>query len=166
MPSIRLRKATALDFDAIVALNAVEVRHTSPMDARRLRELDALACYHKVATLDGKVAAFLFAMKNGCGYANQNFTWFADRYPSFLYIDRIVVTTTCQRQGLGSRLYHDLLDHARARGISIVACEYNILPPNQSSASFHHGFGFIEVGRQWLEHGSKQVSMQIAKVVP
>jgi hypothetical protein len=52
-----LRNAEPSGFDAIVRLNEAEVQHTSAMDVARLRELDALACYHKVACVDGTVAA-------------------------------------------------------------------------------------------------------------
>jgi len=57
MTPIAIRNAEASNFDTIVALNAAEVQHTSAMDRARLVELDALACYHKVACVDGTVAA-------------------------------------------------------------------------------------------------------------
>ena len=161
---IALRDADASDFGAVVALNLSEVSHTSPMDEARLRDLDAIACYHKVATVDGAVAAFLLAMKAGCGYVNENFEWFAARYTTFLYVDRIVVGSSYQGLGLGRLLYEDMFNYARSQGIAVVACEYNIVPPNEPSRMFHDKFGFREVGSQWLGNGSKQVSLQVAQV--
>jgi predicted GNAT superfamily acetyltransferase len=163
MKEIVLRDADAADFAAVVALNAAEVRHTSPMDEARLRHLDALARYHKVATVDGAVAAFILAMEDGCGYANENFEWFAARYDAFLYVDRIVVGSDHQGWRLGTLLYQDLFDYARSNGIATIACEYNLVPPNEPSRIFHDKFGFHEVGSQWLGDGAKQVSLQVAK---
>lgn len=163
MKEFTLRDADDADFAAVVALNAAEVRHTSPMDEARLRHLDDLAGYHKVATVDGAVATFLLVMKDGCGYANENFEWFAARYDAFLYVDRIVVGSDHQGLRLGTLLYQGLFDYARDHGISIIACEYNLVPPNESSCRFHDKFGFHEVGSQWLGDGARQVSLQVAK---
>jgi len=163
MTDIAIRDADETDFEAVLALNLSEVRHTSPMDAARLRHLDAIASYHKVVTVDGTVAAFLLAMKDGCGYVNENFEWFAARFKTFLYVDRIVVGDGYRGLGLGARLYKHMFDHARAHGIATIACEYNMVPPNQASRVFHDKFGFHEVGRQWLGQGSKQVSLQVAQ---
>lgn len=162
MAAIILRDADASDFDAVVALNLGEVKHTSPMDATRLCQLDGLAAYHKVAVVDGEVAAFLLAMRDGCGYVNDNFGWFAARFATFLYADRIVVGAAHQGLGLGTQLYRDIFAYARSVGIPTIACEYNIVPPNEPSRAFHARFGFREVGRQWLNQGAKQVSLQIA----
>lgn len=159
-----LRDAVAGDVDAIVALNAADVAHTSAMDAARLRDLDALAAYHRVATVDGEVAGFLLAMAEDSGYANDNFGWFAARWRGFVYVDRIVVDGRHRGLGLGSRLYADLFAFARARGAARIACEYNVTPPNEPSRRFHDRFGFHEVGRQWLDGGAKQVSLQIAEL--
>lgn len=163
MKDIAIRGADEADFPSVVALNAAEAQHTSPMDEARLRHLDGLSGYHKVATVDGAVANFLLVMQNGCGYANENFEWFAARYDSFLYVDRIVVGSGFQGLRLGTLLYQDLFDHARARGIATIACEYNLVPPNEPSRRFHDKFGFREVGSQWLGGGAKQVSLQVAK---
>jgi predicted GNAT superfamily acetyltransferase len=158
-----IRDAVEADFGVIVGLNHAEVRHTSPMDEARLRYLDSMARYHKVATVDGVVTAFLLAMRDGCGYVNDNFEWFAARFETFLYVDRLVVGQAHQGLRLGTLLYNDLFRYARTNGIAIIACEYNIVPPNEPSRIFHGKFGFREIGTQWLENGSKQVSLQVAE---
>lgn len=158
----RLRDATAADFPRIVALNAAEVQHTSAMDEARLRWLHARAACHRVACVDGAVAAFLLAFRDGADYPNPNFGWFSARYPRFLYVDRIVVDAGFGGRGLGSLLYRDVFAQARALGAAVVACEFNLVPPNAASAAFHARWGFGEVGRQWLDEGRKQVSLQVA----
>lgn len=157
-----IRDATTADFPRIVALNAAEVAHTSVMDAARLAALYDAACLHRVAEVDGGVAAFLLAFRDGAHYPNPNFDWFAARYPSFVYVDRVVVDARFNGRGIGSLLYRDLFDHARRTGAPVVTCEFNVVPPNEASARFHARRGFAEVGRQWLDQGRKQVSLQAA----
>lgn len=159
-----IRDANEGDIAAIVALNAAEVRHTSPMDADRTRVLASLSAYHRVADVEGRVAAFLLAMRAGADYRNDNFAWFAARYPDFLYVDRIVVDASVQGLRLGSALYGDLFAFARAQGIPRIVCEFNVVPPNEPSRLFHARHGFVEAGSQWLDGGRKQVSMQVAEL--
>ena len=162
MKNMSIRDSAEGDFPAIVELNAHEVQHTSSMDLERLRYLDSISACHKVATVDDEVAAFLLAMRDHCGYVNDNYEWFAARFPQFLYVDRIVVSSKFQRRRLGSMLYLDLFQQARANRIPVVTCEYNIVPPNGPSRIFHAKFGFREIGTQWIANGAKQVSMQAA----
>lgn len=159
-----IRDAGEGDDAAIVALNTAEVRHTSPMDADRLRQLASLSAYRPVAELDGRVVAFLLAMRAGADYRNDNFAWFTARYRDFLYVDRIVVDAAAQGHRLGSRLYAALFAFARERGIPRITCEFNVVPPNEPSRLFHARHGFVEAGRQWLDDGRKQVSMQVAEL--
>ena len=162
MQNVAIRHAGPADFEAICALNLAEVQHTSAMDVARLTELNAMSCYHKVASLEGVVSAFLLAMCDGSPYMNENFEWFSKRYERFIYVDRIVVSGASRGLRLGSRLYEDVFGHARSKAIPLVACEYNILPPNEPSRLFHEKFGFKEQGTLWLAKGTKQVSLQVA----
>jgi predicted GNAT superfamily acetyltransferase len=161
--SIEIRAAAPMDYEAICALNLAEVQHTSAMDVARLAKLDALSCYHRVASLDGNVLAFLLAMCNGSLYENENFEWFSRKYARFIYVDRVVVSAACRGQRLASRLYEDIFSRARLNGIPLVACEYNIVPLNEPSRWFHDKFGFKEQGTQWVANGTKKVSLQIAE---
>jgi predicted GNAT superfamily acetyltransferase len=158
-----IRDAVARDFEIICALNLSEVQHTSEMDMIRLAELNALSCYHKVACLDGVASAFLLAMCNGSPYKNENFDWFSRRYPRFIYVDRVVVSAAARGRRLGSLLYEDIFHYAKSYAIPRVACEYNIVPPNEPSRLFHDKFGFKEQGTQWVANGTKRVSLQVAE---
>jgi uncharacterized protein len=162
--SVVLRTAVPMDFESVCALNLTEVQQTSPMDAARLDELNAISCYHKVVSLDGIVSAFLLAVGSGAPYENENFEWFSHRYERFIYIDRVVVSSAARGLGLGSRLYQDVFRYARSKSIPLVACEYNIVPTNEPSRLFHDKLGFKEKGTQWVANGSKQVSLQIASL--
>ena len=166
MAAVILRDATAADAGRILALNDAEVAQTSAMDRARLDELTALACRFTVAEADGRVLAFLLAMDHAAGYDNDNFRWFAARYPRFAYVDRIVVDAAAAGMGIGGRLYRDLIAHARERDLERVVCEYNLEPPNPASKAFHDRFGFVEVGQQRVAGGTKLVSLQQLVLAP
>jgi uncharacterized protein len=164
MPAIHLRDVADDDLERIVALNAMFVQETSAMGIARLSELHALAFYHRVAVVDDEVVAFLLAMRDGAAYANDNYSWFSAHYDRFVYVDRIVVDTVASGHGIGRRLYDDLFAQSLAEDIGIVACEYNLEPPNPASKAFHDRFGLVEAGRQRIAGGSKLVSLQIAHI--
>ena len=125
--------------------------------------LDAQAAYHRVAVDDeGHIAAFLLAFREGADYDSPNYLWFAQRYPRFLYVDRIAVAQSQHGRGIGARLYRDLFGFARTHGVGTIACEFYRKPLNAASQAFHARFGFREVGTQWLPDVRKQVSLQVA----
>ena len=150
MHVLEIRDAIPADFAAICALNRLEVQYTSEMDLSRLEQLHSLA-------------AFILAMSAEAPYENANFSWFAHKFKSFLYIDRIVVSPQHRNAHLGSLLYNKVFHYAKDAGIPVVTCEYNLLPPNEPSRSFHERFGFKEQGGQWVAGGTKYVSLQAAE---
>lgn len=162
LKEIAIRDAHGEDYLSIVKLNDMAVEHTSPMDLERLSLLTSLAAYFRVAVSDGRVVAFLLAMKDGVPYHNDNYGWFTSRYKSFLYIDRVVVADEFQGCGIGTNLYSDIFSYARQEKIPYITCEINAVPPNEISAAFHARLGFSEVGSQWIGEGQKKVSMQTA----
>lgn len=91
-----------------------------------------------------EVAAFLLAMKDG--YIYENFEWFAARFTTFLHVDRIVVGSAYQGLKPGTLTYNDMFNYAKSNDIAIIACEYNMVPPNGPSRIFHGKVGFREVG--------------------
>jgi uncharacterized protein len=161
---IDLRNAGPDDFAAILALNAESVHFLSPLDAPRLQRLHAQAAYHRIVMVDGAVAAFLLALREGADYDSPNYRWFAQHYAQFLYIDRVVVAAARHASGLGARLYDDIIAFAASHGVAQLTCEFDLEPPNPASARFHARHGFCEVGRQWLGGGGKQVSLQAREV--
>lgn len=158
-----IRDVVESDFEGIVKLNETEVQQTSQMDLDRLRFLIQMSSYCKVATMDSQLAAFLIVLRESAPYENDNYRWFSSRFPSFLYVDRIVVGSDFAGQKIGSKLYSDMFEFARSQGLKTIACEYNIEPPNPASRTFHDKFGFKEVGTQWVAGGTKQVSLQAAE---
>jgi len=158
--STRIRDATEADHGAILALNLDAEALLSPMDAARLRVLEAAAAYHRVA--GEPVAAFLMAFREGADYDSPNYRWFSQRYERFLYVDRIAVAASARSAGLGGALYRDLFEFARAAGVPRIVCEYYSKPLNEASQRFHARHGFAEIGSQWLPERGKQVSYLLA----
>jgi uncharacterized protein len=157
-----IRNAVRNDYEAICALNLDVVEQTSPMDTGRLGDLANLASHFRVACVDGRIAAFVLAISSGAPYENSNFSWFGQRYARFVYIDRVVVASALRGRRLGSLLYQDLFRYACDNEIPFVTCEYNVVPSNEASRTFHDRFGFREQGTQWVANGTKRVSLQVA----
>lgn len=165
IPTTSLREFQPGDAARILELNAASVDKLSPLDAAALAALQAQAALARVATCDGDPCGFLIALREGTDYASPNYRWFAERYDAFLYIDRVVVDAACRGRGIARRLYADAFAHARAHGLELLACEYDVEPPNPASGALHAALGFHEAGRQRLAVG-KVVSLQVAPVMP
>ncbi len=153
-----IRNARVDDFPSIAALNAESEQYLSPMVEARLERLHGWAAYHRVIELDGSVAAFLLAFREGAGYDSPNYRWFSERYPSFVYIDRVVVAPAHRGNGLATSFYLDVFAFARKNDVATVTCEFDIDPPNEVSRRFHERLGFQEVGVS--SYNNKRVSMQ------
>ena len=161
---MQLRSAVTADFKALLALNDESVAYLSPLDEMRLTYLHGEAALHLVVEDHDAVTGFLVALREGSAYDSPNYVWFAERYERFLYVDRVVVASTAKSRGVGSMLYEELFAFAGRTAVPLVACEYDVEPPNAASERFHSRFGFREVGRQAVSGGRKVVSLQVAEM--
>ena len=96
-------------------------------------------------------------------YNSVNYKWFENKYNSFIYIDRIVISSKYQNMGFGSLFYDDLKNKFK-NCYDFLTCEINIMPSNDVSLKFHKKYGFKEVGQQSTESGKKIVSMQLLSI--
>jgi predicted GNAT superfamily acetyltransferase len=110
--------------------------------------------------------AFLLALDQGASYDSPNFLWFRERYPRFVYIDRVVVAPAARGRGLARRLYEGLFEEARRAGHERLACEVNREPPNPASDAFHAALGFVEVGTARIHDGAKTVRYLARPLAP
>lgn len=138
----------------ILALNNAHATELSWLSAVQLDTLLQEAFY---ARQIDQGDAFLLAFDQHAAYASPNYLWFRERYPSFVYIDRVVVSPPKRGRGHARALYMDLFVQARRKGHSLVTCEVNSAPPNPASEAFHAAMGFGEVGHATLYQGSKTV---------
>jgi predicted GNAT superfamily acetyltransferase len=156
-----LRDAEPDDASAILELNLESEHLLSPLDPDRLRWLQSMSELHRVVEVDGRVVAFLLALREGQPYDSPNYRWFDASRRQFLYVDRVVVSREHRGRRLASRLYDDLFAHARDRDVHEIAAEFDVDPPNAASRAFHSSYGFVEVGDRRLDDG-RRVSMQVA----
>ena len=163
-PPMNIRDAHADDFTRILALNRESVHFLSPLTPERLALLHRESAYHRVVEAEGQVAAFLLAFREAAAYDSPNYLWFQGHFPEFLYIDRVVVSSSMQGRGIGRVFYADVFEYARISGAGWITCEFDVDPPNERSRRFHEGFGFQEVGTQAVGPSRKLVSLQAVAV--
>jgi predicted GNAT superfamily acetyltransferase len=159
---MKTRPIARSDFPEVLRLNAESVHFLSPLDGGGLANLQQQSPFHRVLESEGQVVAFLIALEQGADYGSPNYRWFAARYEYFLYVDRVVVSSSFQGRGAGALLYRQLFEYAAEHDMPMVCCEFDVAPPNPGSAAFHARFGFAEVARQTIANGAKVVSLQIA----
>ncbi len=121
------------DEAAILALNNEHAAELSWLEPERLSFLLGEAFY---ARRIGDLEAFIMTFDQDAGYDSPNFLWFCERYPCFVYVDRVVVAAQARGRGHARRLYQDLFDHVAAAGHTLVTCEVNIDPPNRLPMPF------------------------------
>ena len=96
----------------------------------------------------GEVCAFCITFDPNAPDAGTNHQWFADRFESFVYLDRIAIDSNHQNRGLGALLYQSVEQRMlNSAEHSLLCCEVNLEPPNPGSLRFHKQIGFMEIGR-------------------
>jgi predicted GNAT superfamily acetyltransferase len=151
---------TDADIPTVLALNQPVSAMTSVLDAQRLSQLLGWSAYPRIVEYDGEPAAFVLTFRSGAAYDSSYFGWFADRYDSFLYLDRIVVAEQHRRQGIGGFTYDAMEELATPLGR--LVCEVNLEPRNDASIAFHAGRGYVEVGK--VSDGGRVSSMLVKEL--
>ncbi len=162
--AIRIRDVRASEIDAALSLNNSAGPGILPVARERLAQLREMAAYFRVAEVDGELAGFLIALGPEAGYDSPNFLWFRERYPEFLYIDRVIVAEPFRGHGIGRVFYADVLSFSEVR-VPLLTCEVFLEPRDDVSLLFHGTSGFQEVGRQRLSKSDYTVSL-LAKELP
>lgn len=156
--ALSIRDVLPHDLDSVLALNNAAGASILPLDAAALRLLFEQACYFRLAEVDGHVAGFLPAMRENADYDSPNFRWFRERYPSFAYIDRIIIAKPYRGLGLGRVFYADVTSYAEMR-VPLLACEVFLEPRDDIAVLFHGTYGFQEVGQQTMPSNGRRVSL-------
>ena len=153
--SIAIRDLSSFDAAFMLPLNNAHAKETSTLDDASLTALLDMAFYAR--GIDRGAIAFLIALDQNASYVNPNFMWFKASRESFVYIDRIIVSSSARGQGIARLLYADLFTAAKQAGHDRVVCEVNIEPPNLASEAFHAAMGFDGVGQAAIHNGTKTV---------
>lgn len=159
---MNLRPFETEDLPHLVAYNNAELPHVSELTERTGEALIEMAYDVAVVADDSRILGFVVAFVPGSAYHSLNYRWFDDSLDDFLYVDRIVVAPEAQGQGIGRLLYSHVGALAAQRGC-VVACEVNLVPPNEPSMRFHERLGFSEVGQ--LGTNEKKVALLAWDVV-
>lgn len=162
--ALAIRDVSEHDLDAVLAMNNAAGQSILVLDAAQLRYFFEHADYFRVAEIDGHLAGFLIALREGGSYHSPNYRWFSGHYPAFLYIDRIVVANAYRRHGLGRIFYCDVTSYAEVR-VPQLTCEVFLEPRNDVVVLFHGTYGFQEVGQQRMGAKGRLVSL-LAKELP
>lgn len=156
--SIAIRDVHEHELDSVLALNNAAGPAILPLDSARLRYFWNHAEYFRVAETDGHIAGFLIALDQRADYDSVNYRWFQQRYPQFLYIDRIVIASGHRGAGLGRTFYADVQSFAEVRAPRL-GCEVFLEQGNNVALLFHGTFGFNEVGQQRMPGVDRHVSL-------
>jgi len=149
-----IERISPADEAAILALNNEHAAELSWLEPERLSFLLGEAFYTRCI---GALEAFILCFDQDASYDSPNFLWFRERYPRFVYVDRVVVAPSARGRGHARRLYEDLFEQARRAGHTMITCEVNSEPPNPASDAFHAALGFREVGSAAIHGDAKKV---------
>ena len=144
-----VRNIEIADLPRVLEINNANTPGVSELTFTEL-ETDLENSLHALAidNEQGEVCAFCITFAPNAPDAGDNHRWFAERYESFVYLDRIAIDSNHQNRGLGAVLYQSvelhMLDSAQH---SLLCCEVNLEPPNPGSLRFHQRIGFMELGR-------------------
>jgi predicted GNAT superfamily acetyltransferase len=156
--SLTVRDVREHELDAVLALNNAAGATILPLDGAGIARLADYASYLRVAQVDGQIAGFLLGLREGTAYESPNYRWFSDRYPEFVYIDRIVIARPFRRLGLGRVFYADVTSYAEVR-VPVLTCEVFLEPRDDISVLFHGTYGFQEVGQQTMPGVERRVAL-------
>ena len=145
-----VRNIEIADVARVLEINNANTPGVSELTLAEL-ETDITNCLHALAIDNehGEACAFCITFAPDAPDAGANHQWFAERYKSFVYLDRIAIDSKNKNRGLGALLYQTveqrMLDSAKH---SLLCCEVNLEPPNPGSLRFHQRIGFTEVGQR------------------
>ena len=148
------RNIEIADLVRVLEINNANTPGVSELTMSEL-ESDIKNCLHALAIDNekGEVCAFCITFAPDAPDAGANHQWFAKRYNSFVYLDRIAIDSNYQNRGLGVLLYQSVEQQmCDAAEHSLLCCEVNLEPPNPGSLRFHHRIGFTEVGQQSFDN--------------
>ena len=161
--SIIIRDVREHELDLVLALNNAAGPGILPMDAAKLHFFWENADYFRVAEKDGLLAGFLVAVSQDAPHDSPNFLWFRERYPQFLYIDRIVIASTRRGAGVGRVFYGDVQSFAEVR-VPRIAAEVFLESSSHPALLFHGSFGFREVGQHLMAGPGLRAAMLVKEL--
>ncbi len=159
----KLRDAKHSDIEKIVLINESAIPAVNYVSYEEFEWFFFRKLYFKIAeNSHGIISGFLLVLPSGLEYKSLNYRWFSGKYDKFAYIDRIVIMDKFKKNGIGKSLYLDL--ERNISDYALIACEFNIVPPNPISKKFHESLKYKNVGYQYTENNTKKVSLMIKSI--
>jgi len=149
------RNIEIADLPQVLEINNANTPGVSELTMTEL-ETDIKNCLHALAIENEKdeVCAFCITFAPDAPDGGANHQWFAERFESFVYLDRIAIDSNHQNRGFGALLYQSVEQHMlNLAEHSLLCCEVNLEPPNPGSLRFHKRIGFTEVGQHSPQQG-------------
>ena len=150
-----VRNIEIVDLPRVLDINNANTPGVSELTMAEL-ESDFKNSLHALAVDNehGEVCAFCITFAQDASDAGDNHRWFAERYKSFVYLDRIAIDSDYRNRGLGALLYQQVEQQMSDSAVhSLLCCEVNLEPPNPGSLRFHQRIGFAEVGQHSPQQG-------------
>ena len=157
-----VRDIRSEDIETIHRINRANTPEVGDVSVERLSWLVDESDLALAIDVDEELAGFCLVLGPGSAYDSVNYRWFAERFPTAMYLDRIAIDSAFRRQGLASRLYDHVERAVAATPARSLALEVNVEPPNPGSLAFHERRGYAEVGRQTTPYGAT-VSLRLKR---
>lgn len=156
---MEIRNVIDSDLATILEMNNAAVPAVSHLTAEALRDLVDWSHHLLVATDDDVIVGFMIGLTAGQPYTSMNYGWFSEHFDTFGYVDRIAVDPSAHSRGIGRAIYAEYVTRCRADDLPRVCAEVNLVPRNDQSLRFHERYGFVAVGEQDTDGGTKRVVM-------
>ena len=145
------------DLPLVLKLNNQFVDEVGEITSSKLKWLFKHS-HQAIVALDGKkICAFVLTFPEKSQYNSKNYLLFSTM-TDYVYLDRIVVDSSYQGQGIGRQLYKQVMDTC---GASRLCLEVNVVPKNEPSLKFHQKMGFKKHTR--VEHAPDYVVQTMYK---
>ena len=154
------RELSEIDVHSMWSINEQGLPGTGQVSEQEVSDLLKLSTLSIGVFREEELLGFVICLSPGTDYKSLNYAWFNNKYDAFIYVDRIAVSLDQRDEGIGSKLYEEVIAYSQENAIPIAA-EVNLNPPNPGSMRFHNRFGFEEVGI--FHHKEKSVTMLLRK---
>ena len=154
------RELSEIDVHSMWSINEQGLPGTGQVSEQEVFDLLKLSTLSIGVFREEELLGFVICLSPGTDYKSLNYAWFNNKYDAFIYVDRIAVSLDQRDEGIGSKLYEEVIAYSQENAIPIAA-EVNLNPPNPGSMRFHNRFGFEEVGI--FHHKEKSVTMLLRK---
>lgn len=157
-----IRDLTSSDLDVAWRINQANTPAVGDEPRDAMDEILSMSTIALATEVGGQVVGFCMVLPPDTSYDSPNYRYFCDRFPEFVYLDRIAFDSEHQGRGYGAAMYREVEQRTTA---PLFALEVNVKPPNEGSLRFHMREGFVEIDQLETRPG-KIVSLMVKHLSP